>query len=320
MDNCVISIIIPVYNVEKYLRRCMDSILRQCLDEVEVLLIDDGSKDDSGKMCDEYSNKYNNVYTIHQNNGGLSEARNTGIRAAHGKYLMFIDSDDYIKQNCIAHFIEDIKRTNCDVIVGKALMLFDDGHTQPEEHYTMKKRLYSSKEYARCLYENRKSVAFCAQYHICKKDLIVKNKLYFQKGILHEDELWTPKILLTAKTIYYSDRYFYYHYMREGSIMHSNNFENRGKSLVRITKGLLKYYSTIEQTDLRYYYDRMVSFYLQAVYMIPNYTKIGRFGRTMPIKHAYYSKTILKSFLYLLSPRLFVWLHGVVMVYRKKIQ
>ena len=314
------SIIIPVYNVEKYLNRCMKSIIDQSLDEVEVILIDDGSSDKSGLICDEYSELYHNVRTIHQKNGGLSDARNTGIRVARGEYLMFVDSDDYIKKGCLALFIEDIKRTNCDVLVGKSWVTYDDGSIRDEARYTISKGLYSSHEYAYLLCHNRDSVSFCAQYHICKKSLIINNQLFFKKGILHEDELWTPKVLLTAETIYYSNRYFYYHYMRDGSIMHSNNNEKRGKSLIVITNQLLKFYSRINRNDLQYYYDRMVSFYLQAVYMIPNYPKLDRFGRTMPILHSYYPITRIKSFIYMVSPRTYIKLHEIVMMYRKRKQ
>ncbi|KAF3371822.1 glycosyl transferase family 2, partial [Enterococcus faecium] len=92
---CEISIIVPVYKVEKYLRKCVDSILAQTFTDFEVILVDDGSPDNSGKICDEYAEKDNRVRVIHKENGGLSSARNAGIDVARGKYLGFVDSDDY---------------------------------------------------------------------------------------------------------------------------------------------------------------------------------------------------------------------------------
>ena len=91
----LISLIIPVYNVEKYLKNCVDSVIKQNYEDMEIILVDDGSKDNSPRICDEYSEKYDFINVIHQKNGGASVARNTGIDAATGKYLMFIDSDDW---------------------------------------------------------------------------------------------------------------------------------------------------------------------------------------------------------------------------------
>ena len=92
----LISIIVPVYNVENYLKECIDSILRQEFRDYEIILVDDGSKDDSGKICDEYGKKYSFISVIHKKNGGLSDARNFGLKIAKGEYILFIDSDDYI--------------------------------------------------------------------------------------------------------------------------------------------------------------------------------------------------------------------------------
>ena len=91
-----ISIIVPVYNAEKYIKRCVNSILNQSFKEWELILVDDGSSDNSGQICDDYSRQYNNIMVLHKNNGGVSSARNTGIKNATGKYIMFCDSDDYV--------------------------------------------------------------------------------------------------------------------------------------------------------------------------------------------------------------------------------
>ena len=99
MKKIKLSIIIPVYNVEKYLSICLDSVLAQDLKNIEVIMVDDGSTDNSGEICDKYSNKYSNFIAIHQKNKGLSGARNTGIKKSKGEFLMFIDSDDFINKN-----------------------------------------------------------------------------------------------------------------------------------------------------------------------------------------------------------------------------
>ena len=101
MDS-LISIIIPVYNVEKYLRRCVDSVLGQTYDKLEIILVDDGSTDNSGRICDEYREKDQRIIVIHKENGGLSEARNFGIEKSSGEYISFVDSDDWIPEDSVA--------------------------------------------------------------------------------------------------------------------------------------------------------------------------------------------------------------------------
>ena len=317
MKNIEMSIIVPVYNVEEYLDRCMQSIISQYNADFEIVLVDDGSKDSSGIMCDEYATKYGFVKVIHQKNAGLSEARNTGIKNSNGKYLMFVDSDDYLEEGSISLLIYKAKITDCDVLVGKSWIVDDDGNKRDEEKYSISEGVYSSKEYAECLANNRYSASFCAQYHICKKEFITNKNLSFTKNILHEDELWTPKLLISAKTVCYTGIYFYYHYMREGSIMHSNNMVRRGESLVEITKQLIVFFDESGREDLAYYRDRMTAFYLQAVYLVPDYSKKDTLGRKMPLNNSYYLMTKLKSLLYFLSPWMFIKVHDLVMLFRR---
>lgn len=104
--SALISIIVPVYNVEKYLRHCLDSLLKQTYKNIEVIMIDDGSKDSSGQICDEYANKHENFCVIHKKNAGLGMARNTGLEYVHGEYITFLDSDDYLESAALNFYIE----------------------------------------------------------------------------------------------------------------------------------------------------------------------------------------------------------------------
>nr|WP_302853132.1 glycosyltransferase [Methanosphaera stadtmanae] len=115
--NQKVSIVIPVYNVEKYIERCLKSILNQTLDSIEVIVIDDGSTDNSGKICDEFSTKYKNVKTFHKRNGGVSSARNLGISIAKGEYIGFVDPDDFIHVNMYKELYENAKKVNSDIAI-----------------------------------------------------------------------------------------------------------------------------------------------------------------------------------------------------------
>ena len=111
----LISVIIPVYNVEKYLGECIDSVLHQTYKELEIILVDDGSKDYSGKICDGYAEKFENITVIHKENAGLGFARNTGLDCIHGKYVTFLDSDDYLKEDTIEMLYDNLKKNQVDM-------------------------------------------------------------------------------------------------------------------------------------------------------------------------------------------------------------
>ena len=110
-----VSVIVPIYNVEKYLRKCVSSILEQSYKNIEIILVDDGSTDMSGKICDELSKEHDNVIVIHKQNGGLSSARNAGIEASNGDYLSFIDSDDYIEKTMYEEMVNAIENSKKDI-------------------------------------------------------------------------------------------------------------------------------------------------------------------------------------------------------------
>ena len=118
-QDTVLSIIVPVYNVEKYLKTCINSLLEQKLDAYEIILVDDGSTDSSGGICDEYAKKHEKIQVIHKKNGGLSSARNTGIENAVGKYIGFVDSDDYIMPEMYKNLIEVAKMCNAQMVMSR---------------------------------------------------------------------------------------------------------------------------------------------------------------------------------------------------------
>ena len=118
MKNELVSVIVPVYNVEKYLVQCVDSILNQTYKNIEIILVDDGSTDSSGEICDRYAGSNNNIQCIHKKNQGLGMARNSGIEAASGEYIVFVDSDDYLGENHIANLYAGICSSEADTCIG----------------------------------------------------------------------------------------------------------------------------------------------------------------------------------------------------------
>lgn len=309
MDKTKLSIIIPVYNVEKYLEKCLNSIISQNLSRCEILLIDDGSPDNCGAICDLYAKKYDRIQSFHKENGGLSDARNYGIDKSNGEFIWFIDSDDYLEPNSIPKLLELIDNHNADVFVCQSKTVNELGETRDEKIYTINEKIYSNREYMEALNNNPRSVIFCAQYHIVKKKIITDNNLKFYKGILHEDELWTPQILLNASTIYYTGLNIYYHFMREGSIMHSKNWTKSGESDLIVSRELLKIYDNSNRDDLLYLRDHMVDTYLQSIWKISNFSQMNPWPRLAPLHNSYYLKTVLKSLLFTISPKLYLIIH-----------
>lgn len=223
--NKLLSIIIPVYNVEKYIERCLDSIITSESQNYEVILIDDGSTDKSLEICQKYEKKFKNIFVFSKKNGGASDARNFGNTKARGEYIWYIDSDDYITPNAVNEILDIIKKFKSDVIICKSKKIYDNGTVMDECQYSIKKGEFSSNEFMNELRKNPKSVIFCPQYYIVNKNFIDNNNLYFYKGIIYEDELWIPQLLIKAKRIYYSDLNIYFHFMRSESVMHSTKLE-----------------------------------------------------------------------------------------------
>ena len=112
-----VSVIVPVYKVEKYLKKCIDSILNQTYRDLEVILVDDGSPDQCGTICDRYGREDSRVHVIHKENGGLSDARNTGVERASGEYILFVDSDDYIEPELVEKTVKAAEKTGCDLVM-----------------------------------------------------------------------------------------------------------------------------------------------------------------------------------------------------------
>lgn len=258
----ILSIIVPVYNVEKYLQRCVDSLVDiKNSNLYEIILVDDGSTDLSCSLCDEFAKNYSNIKVIHKENGGLSDARNAGIRIAVGEYLMFVDSDDYVRKNSINEILEILDGgDNQDVICCNAIWSIKG--EQREYSFSSIEGVCDGQTFLRkqCL---NNTFQIAVWHNLYNKKFIIENELFFKKGIYHEDEEWTPRIFLAAKKVVVLNKSFYFYEIRENSIMSqkdlSKHFFDMGNTLVDF---IAKYKYKIDDQVYRLLKDRLTDRYL----------------------------------------------------------
>lgn len=211
----VLSIIIPVYNVEKYIGRCLDSIFQQKINinTYEVIVVNDGTPDNSMKIVEQYTENYSNLKIIHQKNQGLSGARNTGLNAARGTYVWFIDSDDWLKTGSLA-YVSDYLHKDHTVIATNLDYCYDDESKNKLERTMYTDALVTNKEYF------LKYSIGAVQRYIINRSFLIKNQLSFLSGIYHEDADFGTKMVYYAKYIFVLKQPVYNYYQRtEGSIM-----------------------------------------------------------------------------------------------------
>ena len=217
VENPLFSIIVPIYNVERYLEQCIESVLAQDYQNYELILVDDGSPDNSIDICTKYAKQYSNIVFIHKINGGLSDARNAGIKLARGEYLMFLDSDDYWEGTTILSDLEKIiTENNPDVIFNYLKSVYPD---KIVNHYINRDKLIGSfPEDFQDLYQNGIYLGF-AWTKIIKKEIILKNNLLFIKGRNFEDIPWSFSLVNHIKDYaIYQNCFYMYRRERKGSI------------------------------------------------------------------------------------------------------
>lgn len=227
-----LSIIVPIYNVAAYLQKCVESLLNQNYSDYEIILVDDGSTDESGKVADHLAcDKPDLIRTIHQSNQGLSGARNTGIEAALGEYVVFVDSDDYWEPNVLGGLMLQIEQDRLDVLrfkyqhVNANYEVFSPYKSDP---YVFDD--YSAEPTTGPDFLNMRMGTGCyAWAFVLKRELLDNCK--FTPGIYFEDTDWTPRMLLKAKRVASTDRIVYNYLMREGSITHAVSRSKQQKVL-----------------------------------------------------------------------------------------
>ncbi|MFS0555840.1 glycosyltransferase [Brevibacillus sp. 179-C9.3 HS] len=210
-EQPLVSIIIPIYNTEKFLVRAIDSVLSQSYSNIEVILVNDGSTDDSGRICDNYVQKYPNVKVIHQKNNGVSVSRNIGLEKAKGKYIQFVDSDDEINRNMTETLVFRMEEQGCDIVIC--------GYTNiglKTKSFSVESGLFDANEFIISSYLDSQKTPFVwsSCNMIYKNTVIKKNNLRFDTNYaMGEDGLFTLEYLLKSDKIYIVNDIFYKHYL-----------------------------------------------------------------------------------------------------------
>lgn len=216
--NELISVIVPIYKVEKYLETCVLSILNQTYPEIEIILVDDGSPDNCPKICDELAKKSKKIKVIHKKNGGLSEARNCGIKNANGKYYFFLDSDDYIESSTIQKLYTAILENDADVAVAGYTCFDDETNEYLYTKVSSRKVLLNGVEKYYYMFSGEESMLLTVPWNKLYKKTIFDEEI-FPVGKYHEDEYAAHKICEKSNIICILPEALYLYRKRKGSIM-----------------------------------------------------------------------------------------------------
>lgn len=253
--NSIISIIVPVYNVESQLPKCIESIINQTYSSLEIILVDDGSKDLSGKICDDYALKDCRISVIHIENSGVSNARNVGLKKSSGEYIMFVDADDHISSNSIELLYNRIISDSTDMVIGKHIDETDEGELQEDFCKWIKDDVITPEEvFLKMAGSNFFAVSACAKLY--KKELY--NNLFFPNLICGEDMWIFPLIVERCKNISVVNETIYYYYQRSNSAMHIKSEKSKFDEL----------YSTLHFVKFLYnrdYFESACKWYERAI-------------------------------------------------------
>lgn len=244
-----LSIIIPVYNVEKYVEKCISSCIKQDLpkEEYEIIVVNDGSPDNSLAIVESIASNQPNINVISQANQGLSGARNTGLKAAKGDFVWFVDSDDWIEENCLGKIAKALR--DCDVLALDFIWSYDDATKNQAVIYSETGTL-PGKDFLRRKYHTQ------AQMYVYSRRFLSDNDLTFLSGVYHEDTEFTPRALYLAKNLRYLNHPVYYFYKRPNSISTVPN-PKRSFDYIIVANSLNNFSKKVESGYKKCFYDRI---------------------------------------------------------------
>ncbi len=260
----LVSVVVPVYNVEKYVERCVDSIINQTYSHLEIILVDDGSTDTSGEKCEELSKQDSRIKVIHKKNGGLSDARNYGLDVASGEYILFVDSDDWIDEGMIAYLVTLLKDTDSDISV---CGYFEDGLDTTSCDQYAEERIQ--------VYETNREAVYALNHYGASIGTVAWNKLYkaniftalrFDVGRLNEDVFLMPKIFYAAGRIAVSRKKFYHYIVSRPESIMNKPVSEKNLDVIDAFYSNYLFFLNAEETDFAdlywfKYYGSMIDMY-----------------------------------------------------------
>ena len=254
-----LSIIVPIYGVAKYLPKCVDTLLAQDISDYEIILVDDGSTDESPEICDQYAGRYSNIKVIHQENAGLSAARNAGLAIAQGEYILFVDSDDYLQQNVLGALLAQAERDQLDVLRFRYQNVKESGEAFAPYKDMTNYNDYSAIPTDGLTFLNERMGNQCYAVQFLIKCEIAQQEL-FTPSIYFEDTDWTPRMLLRAKRVASTDSVVYNYLWREGSITLSQKDITKQRKQLQDKMDLLRKLNDWgKQVTDRRWFDGMIS-------------------------------------------------------------
>lgn len=303
------SIIVPVYRVEPWLDKCVAHLREQSFRDIEIILVDDESPDRCPEICDAYSRLDSRIQVIHKKNGGLSDARNAGLKAAAGEYVMFVDSDDYISTDACSRFLP-FAEAGTDVLVGDAVV---EGGRIDMSHIPADGLIRTGEEYLKTALSEKKQ-PMAAWLNVYRRQFLLDNDLWFKFGILHEDEQFTPRALLSASTVAVTGISFYHYVLRDNSITTKPDKRKNARDLYATCCELEQIYRSVNDHALRaLLLDTLSEKYLSLFQA----GQLYRYGKEyihadLVRRNATTRYTKAKSLLYSLSPRLYYHINALI--------
>ena len=260
----LLSIIVPIYNSEKWLPKCLESLVNQDIDskEYEIILVNDGSPDNSRVIAIEYAEKYSNIIVLERPNGGTSAARNTGIHAASGKYIYFVDPDDYVLENSLHVLLEKMEREKLDILRFAYFEVNEEGkeissvkHPDPID--------YSPKIMDGCSFMAERLGASCFVWtYLFKASIIKDNNIYFGEGVYFDDTPWLPQVLAKAKRVDSMDYKRHFYLIRSDSLVRNKEIGYERKKIAGqqyLIRELLRQTAASDNVFAKKWYGLMLS-------------------------------------------------------------
>lgn len=301
------SFVVPVYNVEAYLPRCIESLMHQTYSDIEIILVDDGSPDNCPKICDDYAARDTRIKVIHQKNkgnGGASAARNKGLQTAAGDYVWFVDSDDYIEPDACEKFARYTEE-GYDILLGDALFEEDGGSNSFLYTTGVTSKVIDGPTFLKILWGERRYInaVWLGPY---RRKFLLENRLAFQQGLSLEDFEFFPRAFLKAQTVVCTRIPFYHYVKRKNSQVTKKNQRKNDRDILCVCRRHEARFRNLQDEELkqvlmgRYLREALVRIYMSRIYQYQVYIDKGFFKRT-----AYTRSEKLLCSLLCISPRLF---------------